>query len=552
LNEEKISYHFYSRPKIVRTQPRFYRTLSAWLIALVIFRPWILSAQYIPLASGQSKFLGCATSGYISSYLSKYFNQVTPGNDGKWGSVENIRGQYSWTNLDNIYNYAMGTTRNLLYKHHCLLWGQQQPGWISSLDSASQREEIEEWIQAVGARYPKMTQVDVVNEPMMAPPDGQAGRANYKNALGGDGITGWDWVITAFELARQYCDSSVQLLLNEYNILHDNSRTDTYLDLINLLKERDLIDGIGIQGHYFEFRSDISVTSGTYIYDVNTIKYNLNRLVATGLPVYITEFDIDEPIDADQLAQYKIYFPIFWGNPGVKGITLWGYIESDVWYSHPNTFLLWDNGEERPAMEWLRTYILSPQPPVLISPMAPQTASLDPVLLWHSTETADSFHIQLAKASSFNPAALLIDTVIVDTVLQVDSLQAETIYYWRVAASNEHGASLFSTIAAFRTKAVNAMIGQSEELPQDYRLLQNYPNPFNATTVIVFSLPDENFVNLQVFDLLGHQVRTLVNQKMSAGERTIIFNTAGLNSGIYFYKIRAGNFEQMKKMILIK
>ncbi|MDD5541531.1 MAG: endo-1,4-beta-xylanase, partial [Candidatus Marinimicrobia bacterium] len=265
-----------------------------------------MSAQSAPLASGKSKFLGGATSSNISSYLAKYFNQVTPGNDGKWGSVEGTRGQFNWTNLDKIYNFAMDTTRNMFYKHHCLIWGQQQPSWISSLDSATQRAEIEEWIQAVGARYPKMTQVDVVNEPIMAPP-------SYKDALCGDGETGWDWGITAFELARQYCDSSVQLVLNEYNVLHDNARTGRYLEIINLLKERDLIDGIGIQGHYFEFRSDISSTS-QYVYDVNVIKYNLNRLVASGLPVYITEFDIDEPDDANQLAQYQIYFPIFWGN----------------------------------------------------------------------------------------------------------------------------------------------------------------------------------------------------------------------------------------------
>lgn len=506
--------------------------------------PLILSAQSAPLASGKSKFLGGATSSNISSYLAKYFNQVTPGNDGKWGSVEGTRGQFNWTNLDKIYNFAMDTTRNMFYKHHCLIWGQQQPSWISSLDSATQRAEIEEWIQAVGARYPKMTQVDVVNEPIMAPP-------SYKDALGGDGETGWDWVITAFELARQYCDSSVQLVLNEYNVLHDNARTGRYLEIINLLKERDLIDGIGIQGHYFEFRSDISSTS-QYVYDVNVIKYNLNRLVASGLPVYITEFDIDEPDDANQLAQYQIYFPIFWGNPGVKGVTLWGYIESDVWGSHPNTFLLKYDGRERPAMAWLRTYILSPQPPLLISPKAPEKGTLKPVLLWHSVESADSFQVQLARASSFNPAALLLDTTIVDTLLQLDSLQAETIYYWRVAASNAHGASLFSTITAFMTESLNSMVNQRRELAADYRLFQNYPNPFNATTSIVYFLPIENFVHLQVFDLLGRQVKTLVNQKMSAGRHTVAFNAEGLNSGIYFYKIKAGNFELMKKMILIK
>lgn len=146
-----------------------------------------------PLANGKSKFLGCSTGSTIYSSFSDYWNQVTPGNAGKWGSVEYSQDSYSWTTLDNIYNYSL--TNNFPYKHHTLIWGQQQPSWITSLDSTGQRAQIEEWIQLVGARYPDMDFVDVVNEPFNAPPA-------YMNALGGSGVTGWDWVITAFELAR--------------------------------------------------------------------------------------------------------------------------------------------------------------------------------------------------------------------------------------------------------------------------------------------------------------------------------------------------------------
>jgi endo-1,4-beta-xylanase len=195
---------------------------------------------------------------------------------------------------------------------------------------------------------------DVVNEPFHAVP-------SYSKGLGGNGQTGWDWVIKAFELARKYMPANCKLLLNEYNVLHDNTVTTNYLNLIKLLSDRKLIDGIGIQGHYFEFRSHIDATSGTYVWSVNTIKSNLDRLAATGLPIYITEFDIDEQVDANQLASYKIYFPIFWNHPAVKGITLWGYINTDVWTSHPYTYLIIENGQvERPALTWLRDYILNP------------------------------------------------------------------------------------------------------------------------------------------------------------------------------------------------
>jgi len=76
---------------------------------------------------------------------------VTPGNDGKWGSVEAVRGVYNWTNLDKIYNYAKN--RNLLFKEHVFVWVSQQPSWIASLDSASQRQAVEDWIRNFSERY---------------------------------------------------------------------------------------------------------------------------------------------------------------------------------------------------------------------------------------------------------------------------------------------------------------------------------------------------------------------------------------------------------------
>jgi endo-1,4-beta-xylanase len=327
-----------------------FRTQRIAVLVLLISLIGFLSTQSFsqPLANGKSKFVGCATNYNIWPNLDLYWNQITPGNDGKWGSVEATQGDKRWYNLDNIYNYAI--QRGFPYKHHNLIWGNQQPSWITSLDSASQRAAIEEWIRTVGQRYPQMSYVDVVNEPFRQPPP-------YTNALGGSGASGYDWVITAFTLARQYCAPGVKLLLNEYNVIHDNTTTTRYIQLIDTLKERGLIDGIGIQGHYFEFRSHVSV--GNYMYDTSTIRANLDRLTATGLPIYITEFDIDESNDATQLAQYQKYFPFLWNHPGIKGITLSGYIQGNVWTDHPDTYLLLANGTERPALQWLRTYLSS-------------------------------------------------------------------------------------------------------------------------------------------------------------------------------------------------
>jgi glucuronoarabinoxylan endo-1,4-beta-xylanase len=88
--------------------------------------------------------------------------------------------------------------------------------------------------------------------------------------------------------------------------------------------------------------------------------------------------------------------------------------------------------------------------------------------------------------------------------------------------------------------------------PDRFVLGQNYPNPFNATTAIDFSILESNNVQLKIYDISGREKKTLVNKRMSAGEHTVRFNADDLSSGVYFYRIKAGDLSQMQKMILIK
>ncbi len=90
------------------------------------------------------------------------------------------------------------------------------------------------------------------------------------------------------------------------------------------------------------------------------------------------------------------------------------------------------------------------------------------------------------------------------------------------------------------------------EIPKTYNLYENYPNPFNPETKIKFDLPIDNYVMIKVYNILGKEIYTLVNDFKQAGRYLVSFNGSNLSSGIYYYKITAGNFEQVKKMILIK
>ncbi len=86
----------------------------------------------------------------------------------------------------------------------------------------------------------------------------------------------------------------------------------------------------------------------------------------------------------------------------------------------------------------------------------------------------------------------------------------------------------------------------------DYKLEQNYPNPFNPSTLIRFSLPKAQNITLEVFDITGRNVATLISGRVEGGTNSIPFFANNLASGIYFYKLTAESFRQTKKMILLK
>ncbi len=89
-------------------------------------------------------------------------------------------------------------------------------------------------------------------------------------------------------------------------------------------------------------------------------------------------------------------------------------------------------------------------------------------------------------------------------------------------------------------------------IPKNYYLSQNYPNPFNPTTTINYLIPKSSFVTLKIFDALGREIVTLVNEEKSVGIYQVQFNASKLSSGIYFYRIQAGDFVETKKLVLLK
>ncbi len=261
-----------------------------------------------------------------------YWDQVTPENGGKWLHVERVRDEMQWSDLDTAY--AVAKENGFPFRLHTLIWGRSHPLWLQSLSVEEQIAETEEWFALVAERYPDIDFIDVVNEPLHE-------EILNSETFGGWGETGLDWVITMFELAREYFPNAA-LQTNDYGILGSTALVEPYVRLIGLLKERDLIDAIGVQAHFLEDA------------DRDLIKTNLDRLAETGLPIYVTELDVGRRDDDEQLEIVRDLMTIFAEHPAVRGVTTWGYLEGRTY--NRSAHLLKVDGTERPALTWLREY----------------------------------------------------------------------------------------------------------------------------------------------------------------------------------------------------
>jgi hypothetical protein len=101
-------------------------------------------------------------------------------------------------------------------------------------------------------------------------------------------------------------------------------------------------------------------------------------------------------------------------------------------------------------------------------------------------------------------------------------------------------------------KTARTDVDEGMSIPNQYSLLQNYPNPFNPTTLVEYELPEGTQVILNVYDVLGQVVKTLVNEFQAAGYRSASFDASSLPSGVYFCRLQAGNFIEVKKMLLMR
>ncbi len=196
------------------------------------------------------------------------------------------------------------------------------------------------------------------------------------------------------------------------------------------------------------------------------------------------------------------------------------------------------------------TVVSAPTAPTLLAPANNAiNIPINPTLMWIASPTAESYHVQVATNSNFSPT-LLDQSSLSGTTHALTNLVPNTVHFWRVNATNAGGTSDWSSVWRFTTSPQTSI--DAGKVPRSVVLDQNFPNPFAQSTAIGYWLQTTGHVRLEVFDLFGRKVATLIDGEREAGEHIVRFNADGVISGIYLYRLQTINIILNKKLVITR
>ena len=320
------------------------------------------------LAKGQSKLLGNINTATLNNITTtepfpetfpNYWNSAIAGNVCKWRPVESTQGVFDFSGADILHSFCKDNNLKMIW--HTLLWGANQghPSWFVGLNEEDSKAAVKAWFKAIADRYgDDIYGIQVLNE--ITPGHQSNTETVLKPQLGGEGETGYDWIIWVYEQARFYFPNAL-LWTNDFGLLNTTSNAASnrsYMyGVANALKEASdqssdvsLVDAFGMQSHYF----NINDLTGSEVTNILNEVYD-----QTGLPIHITEFDLSGN-DEQQLARYQRIFPAIWEHPAVERVNLWGWILGETW-RHDQGFVTGlinrDGTGKRSALTWLENFL---------------------------------------------------------------------------------------------------------------------------------------------------------------------------------------------------
>jgi hypothetical protein len=200
----------------------------------------------------------------------------------------------------------------------------------------------------------------------------------------------------------------------------------------------------------------------------------------------------------------------------------------------------------------------APAAPFLLNPASSETGISDsPTLSWADGSPAmhsSKFRLQTALDENFT-APLVDASGLSGFDFAITGLDVNQTYFWRVRGTNAEGTGPWSPPSYFTVSPTGVNVetpGEASEIPSELKLFPNYPNPFNPQTIIPISLPAPGHVRLEVFDVLGRRMSLLLDEVTSAGRHEVVFDAARLPTGMYLYRLKAGDYSESKRMLLVR
>jgi len=205
-----------------------------------------------------------------------------------------------------------------------------------------------------------------------------------------------------------------------------------------------------------------------------------------------------------------------------------------------------------------------PEPPLNFATVSPENnvegLGTDVEFVWEEADDPDPIEeisYRVVYASDWEDSSTYVYSETIEDTSMGITLADNSQYYWLVEALDSDGFIVGSNDNTPNTIVVGTLSIDGDLMPVEFALHQNYPNPFNPVTTIRYDLPDNALVTITIYDMMGREVKTLVNQTQDAGYRSIVWDATNdygkpVSAGIYLYQIQAGEYMQTKKMVLLK
>jgi len=514
-----------------------------------------------PVVPGQGTILS-STGGQLIKY---HMNSMSPGNNMKpqytvdlTGSAAVYNAATTQSKKDSIdVNPIIRFNGNLIaqlnwakrqgftFRGHTLIWHSQTPGTAffrtgySSMGTRLTKEKmtermgnyIKEVIRILHESWPKLLSAfDVVNEAV--------------NDNGSDRTTDSEWYTTfgdnsylmkAFEFARkytlQYNESQIKLYYNDYST-QVSTKADGIVRICKPIFDAGFLDGIGMQDHDQLMNPSASAWIASY-----------NKFYPICTEMAVTELDVSTgsgtntpsaSILASQANQYAQLFKCFversyFSKRGkIISVSKDGLNDQYTFVTNQSSSLWTAANQCKPAF----------------------FAVVDVGVYYNKLDSLLYANSKLKKEDYTSDSWTLYSTA-----LTYGNTVRGSNYNSGVSAAEALKKAFTDLNSSFKSLVLKSTNIQNEfGLPTVYKLEQNYPNPFNPSTIISYSLPKAGFVSLKVYDVLGNLVTTLVNEHQSAGvySKQFIAGNYQLSSGIYFYTLQSENFNDTKKLILLR